>query len=338
MELITVNPPQQRMTRIIEHHTQQRSFRTPKETSTSKPFIEANTMDISFEDICEQHIIPVYIKDNEPLISHADFIETTVDVAKDIFSMETILSPTIRMSHPIKGRIPEARNKPAIELSEHEKTIYYERMAFVVEVPTIYDDINGNRLNLTLGGVKSYNLDNINTRKGSNEHFKLFIGFQNKVCTNMCVYSDGYLNEVKVSSIGHLKACIRTLFETYNYSLHLNSMSKLPGYALSEHQFATLMGRCKMYQYLPKENQGKIKPLMFGENQLSAVCRDYYRDDSFCRDEAGSINLWNLYNLFTGSNKSSYIDNFFDKSVNAFDLVYDIKDALDNKTTNWYLN
>ena len=34
-------------------------------------------------------------------------------------------------------------------------------MAFVIEVPTIHDEIDGKQLSLTIGGVKAYNLDNL---------------------------------------------------------------------------------------------------------------------------------------------------------------------------------
>ena len=102
------------------------------------------------EEIRERHIIPVFIKDNETVISHSDFIEATFQAAREIFHSETILRPSIRLSHPIKGRIPEAKNKPANELQEHEKTLYYERMAFVIEIPSVYDEIDGNQLSLTL--------------------------------------------------------------------------------------------------------------------------------------------------------------------------------------------
>ncbi|GAB3991891.1 hypothetical protein GCM10028807_23360 [Spirosoma daeguense] len=70
---------------------------------------------------------------------------------------------------------------------------------------------------------------------------------------------------------------------------------------------------------------------------MGAVCKDYYRDESFCREADGSINLWRLYNLFTGVNKSSYIDTFLERSVNALQFVEQIRAGLDGHTTNWYL-
>ena len=34
----------------------------------------------------------------------------------------------------------------------------------------------------------------------------------------------------------------------------------------------------------------------------------------------GNINLWNVYNLFTQANKSSYIATFLDRNLNAFEF------------------
>jgi len=306
--------------------------------STDKPFIQANTVESSLAELRNSHIIPVFIKDNEPVISHTDFIETTLDLVSEIYSSERVLEPNVRLSHPVKGRVPEAKLKPAIELLEHEKTLYYERMAFVIEIPTVYDEIDGNNLSLTVGGVKAYNLDNLYNRKGADEHFKVFIGFKNTVCTNLCVWTDGYLSDLKVKSIGQLKACIRTLIENYNAHYQLQQMEQLTKHSLTEQQFAMLVGKCRMYQHLPNSMKGGIPEMLLGDSQIGMICKDFYRDSSFCKNEDGSINLWRLYNLFTGANKSTYIDNFLDRSVNAYHFIEQIRFALENKIYNWYLS
>ncbi len=133
--------------------------------SDSKAFITANTVESTLEEIKRGHVIPVFVKDNEPVISHADFIESAMEVTRDIFHGETILKPSIRLSHEIKGRIPEAKHKPAKELLEHERTLYYERMAFLIEVPSVRDKVGENPVSLPIGRVKAYNLDNLYTRK-----------------------------------------------------------------------------------------------------------------------------------------------------------------------------
>jgi hypothetical protein len=321
-----------------EMPTLHRNLQTVDAESSGKSFIEANTIGMHLDEIKNMHVIPVFAKDNEPTISHVDFIDTTRSVVADYFAGEHILKPSIRVSHPIKGRIPDAKHKSASELYDHERTIYYERMAFAIEIPTLSDDIGGNRVSLTIGGVKSYSQDNLYLKKGADEHFKIFVGYQNKVCTNLCVWSDGFVGDLKVNSIDTLGNAIRDMIEGYSGHHHLNQMKQLTNYGLTENQFAHLIGKCRMYQYLPSKQKDLISPLLFGDQQIGAVCRDYYQDDSFCRNQDGEINLWRLYNLFTGANKSSYIDQFLNRSVNSFDLVDHIKRGLEGKVKSWFLN
>jgi hypothetical protein len=306
--------------------------------STGKPFIEANTVQSSLDELRNNHIIPVYAKDNERLISISEFVESCNDIVKDVYRGEQILQPNIRLSHPIKGRVPEAKDKAANDLQEWEKTLYYERAAFIIEVPSIQTNIDGNTLSLTIGGAKSYNLDKIHGKKGADESFSFFVGFKVSVCTNLCIWSDGYSNTVGVKSLGQLKALMHNLFESYNSSHHLHHLRRLSELELTEHQFAQMIGRCRMYPNLPSQMKGSIHPLLFGDSQINAVVRDYYRDDSFCRQNNGNINLWKLFNLFTGANKSSYIDSLLDRSVNAYNFTEQIRWEIENPGHSWFLN
>ncbi len=305
--------------------------------STDAPFIQANTIGCSLEEIKQEHIIPVFVKDNEPLISHDEFIDATLDIATDVYHGEMILKPSIRVSHPIKGRVPDAKDKPANQLQEWEKTLYYERMAFIIELPSIRDSVGGNVLNLTIGGVKAYNLDNLYSRTQSEQHFKIFVGFKNRVCTNLCVWTDGLIDDVKVKSIPQLKSVVRSLLESYRHEKHLEHLKAFTHHSITEEQFAHLIGRCRMYQHLPGDMKANIPPILFGDTQMTSVVKDYYRDNSFCRDASGNINLWKLYNLFTGANKSTYIDSFASRSVNAFELVDQVRNGLEYRNNCWYL-
>lgn len=307
------------------------------EPSHEKAFILANTTPLSLEVIDREHIIPVFVKDNEPLISHVDFIQAVEQVANHVFLGERMSAPSVRVSHPVKGRIPSARHKSAKELLKHEETIYYERCAFVIEFPDIVETINGNQVALTIGGVKAYNLDNLYNRKGADEHFKVFIGFENKVCTNMCVWSDGYVQTMKAKSMTDLINNIFELLTKFDPNRQLRAMQRLNNYSLSEEQFAKLVGRGRMYQYLPNHLKKEIPKLLFPDGHLNAIVRDYYQDESFCRTDNGDISLWRLYNLFTGANKQSYIDTFLDRGVNAFEFVQAISQTLDDGEYNWFM-
>jgi hypothetical protein len=306
--------------------------------SSSSAFIGANTIEVNLQEIQRQHIIPVFSKDNEPLISHGDFIQTTYDVINHCFKGEDILSPSIRVSHPIKGRTPEARYKPASQLEDHERTIYYERAMFVFEIPSIQRTIDGQTLSLTIGGVKCYGDDKLNNKKGSAEHFKIFIGFSVKVCSNLCVWSDGAQVKLVVRSQGELMDAIMSMISHYNPESHLRAMQRFTEHNLTEAQFAQVLGRARLYNYLPNEIKKQIPPLLFTDTQLGSVAKDYFQDNSFCRNEVGDINLWRMYNLFTGANKSSYVDSFLERSVNAFEFTYPLQSGLAGGSTNWYLN
>ena len=313
-------------------------FQAPME-STSRAFIEANTVATSFAEVRREHIIPVYVKDNEPLISQADFIQVTAEAVRDVFRGEQILAPQVRVSHPIKGRTPDAKDKPAAQLHDWERTLYYERMMFAIEVPTLFETVGGNPLTLVVGGVKAYNQDNLYNRKGTTaEHFKVFVGFRNLVCCNMCVRSDGYAGDVRASSLEQLHKAILDLLRSYDPRQHLRQLQTLTDYSLTEYQFAQLIGRCRLYQHLPASVKMTIPALLYGDQQMATVCRDYYRDQNFCREANGDISLWRLYNLYTGANKSTYIDQFLDRSVNALDFAVQVQQALDGRNASWYLS
>ena len=303
------------------------------------PFIMANTLEVSLQHLREDCIIPVFSRDNEKTIAHQEFIEVVLNAVQKVFPYHSITSPEIRVSHQIKGRIPEAIHKPVKELLDNEKTIYYERMAFIVRIPSIREVISGNELSLTIGGVRSYNLENLYNRK-TMEKFKFFIGFQNKVCCNLCVSTDGFLENMRASNALELEQKAIEVMQNYKAEVHLETLRKLPEYSLSEHEFAQLIGRARLYQHLPKAEKQAVAPFHFNDSHINTMAKDYYEDKFFSREEEGSINLWRVYNLFTQANKSSYIDTFLDRSLNAFEFIQGIKDtkASNDSKYHWFLS
>lgn len=305
---------------------------------SAPPFLEANTSEIALREIRERHVIPVFLKDNEPTISQVEFVEVVAEAARDVFGLSTTPSPKVRVSHPIKGRTYEARHKKAHDLLPHEKTIYYERMAFMLTIPGITDEINGNLLELTVGGVKAYNLDNLNSIKGSPEHFKVFVGFRNFVCTNLCVSTDGAKLDMRAKSLEDLYQQVFLLFQDYDAVKQLSHMNQFTGYYLEERQFAQIIGRARLYQFLPRELKAELPELLINDTQVSRVAECYYSDPNFQRGENGSIDLWRFYNLMTGAVKHSYIDKYLERGVNSFNFTRQVQEALESPSHNfWYL-
>lgn len=300
-------------------------------------FIEANTMEIDLQHLKNDCIVPVFSKDNELTISHNSFIETVWDAANTFFRGETVELPDIRVSHIIKGRIPEAIHKPANQLLESDKTIYYERCAFIIEVPTIWETVDGNKLTLTIGGVRAYNHMNLYSKK-TVEKFKVFIGFKNLVCTNLCVTTDGYLGCLEVTNTSDLYRAVLEMFNHYNPAKHIHLMQTLGNSYLSEHQFAQILGKMRLYQCLPQGYQKSVPRLLITDTQINSVAKAYMQDTNF-GGFGSDLSMWKFYNLLTGANKSSYIDSFLDRAYNATEIAQGINAALHgDEKYKWFID
>ena len=303
-----------------------------------RPFIVANTTEVPLLHLKHECIIPVFSKDNEKTIAHQEFIEVILDAVTRVFPQQVIAEPEIRVSHQIKGRTPTAIHKSAKDLLDEDKTIYYERMAFMVKIPSITEEINGNKLSLCVGGIRSYNQENLYSKK-SLEKFKFFIGFQNFVCMNLCISTDGFLENLRVSNANELGLKAQAIMQNYNAELHVMEMKELTQDYLSEHQFAQLIGKSRLYQHLPKGEKLRIPELNFNDSHINTMAKDYYEDQNFSRMEDGRINLWNVFNLFTQANKSSYIDTFLDRNLNAFEFSKGLQKTLNGDSDyHWFLS
>ena len=261
----------------------------------------------------------------EETISHQSFIAAVVDAAKDYFHGERLDMPEIRISHPINGRIPSALGKKASELAEEEKTLFYQRMCFCFEIPSIVHDEYGNRLALSIGGVRAYNEVNLYSKKAV-EKFKIFIGFRNRVCSNLMLTTDGLQDKIEVMSIQELYSAALNLFHAYNPSKDLHLLKTLGSMNITESEFCQIIGRMRLYQALNPNQQRDLPRLLLGDSQINAACRAFVSDTNF-KSTGGSITGWQLLNLLNGSVKSSYIDNFLERNLNCTEFVQGIQRA-----------
>ena len=210
-------------------------------------------------------------------------------------------------------------------------------MMFCIEIPSVTETIDGCRLNLTIGGVRAYNQENLYSKKGF-EKFKVFIGFKNMVCCNMCVATDGVAEEIRVTNTQELTAKITELVVSYNAKRHLERMRALLDCTMSESQFAQLVGKARLYQFLPPPQRKLLPEFEFTDCHLNTIARAYYNDPAFACDKQGEIDLWRVFNLFTGANKSSYIDSFLTRSRNAAVFADGLAKALaGEKEYSWFV-
>ncbi len=300
-------------------------------------FLEANTEAISINELRDNCVVPTWAN-QELTISHQDFISCVHDAAVSFYSGESVNSPEIRVSHIVRGRTPSALGKRASELLECEKTQFYQRMAFAFTIPTIYETIQGQKLELCVGGCRNYSDLNLYRSSKGLEKFSIFVGWRVRICSNQILTGDGVKLNLEVTSISELYRNVLELFNSFIPAKDIHLMQTLTQSYLTETQFAQIVGRMRMYQAMTTGGQREIPRLLITDSQINSVCRDYYRNEAFgAKDNA--ISLFDFHNLLTQSNKGSYIDTYLSRAVNATEVAVGINNALhgyDNKFA-WFL-
>ena len=296
-------------------------------------FLEANTDSISMEDLANKCVVPTWAN-QELTIAHQDFISCVHEAASDFYRGERLNMPDIRVSHIVRGRIPQALGKKASELLECEKTQFYQRLAFAFTIPTIVETVRGERLELCIGGVRNYSDLNLYRATKGIEKFSVFVGWRVRICSNQVLTGEG----VKFNNTSELYRHVLELFHSFNPAKEIHLLQSLSDTYLTETQFAQVVGRMRMYQALSPGRQKQIPRLLITDSQINSVCRDFYNSEHFgVKDNA--ISLFDFHNLLTESNKSSYIDTYLNRAVNATEVsvgLNNVMQGLDNRYA-WFL-
>ena len=302
-------------------------------------FIESNTQAITLEELTNKNIIPTFC-DNTLTISHQNFIGSVVEVAKKVFGELTV--PELRVSHPIIGRVPSAQHKKASELRDDEKTTFYQRMAFCAHVKNLTRTINGETVHLCIGGVRAYNEDKLYNRQSAMK-FKIFAGWKIRVCSNLCLTCDGNSGTIECLTEADIMQKSLELFTAFNPHKEdtLRLLENLSSTAISEEQFCQIIGRMRLYQFLPLAEQKQLPPLTIGDQAVNAMVKNYISNPNFGKKEGVDFTAWNLMQLANEAVKQSYIDKWLDRNQNCTDFAIGIQKALNGEDTegySWFLN
>ena len=302
-------------------------------------FIESNTQAITLEELTTKNIIPTFC-DNTLTISHQNFIGSVIGVAKKVFGELT--TPELRVSHPIIGRVPSAQHKKASELRDDEKTTFYQRMAFCAHVKNLTRTINGETVHLCIGGVRAYNEDKLYNRQ-STMRFKIFVGWQVRVCSNLMLTCDGNSGTIDCMTEADIMQKSLELFNGFNPHKEdtLRLLENLSSTTISEEQFCQIIGRMRLYQFLPLAEQKQLPPLTIGDQAVNAMVKNYISNPNFGKKEGEEFTAWNLMQLANEAVKQSYIDKWLDRNQNCTDFSIGIQKALNGEDTegySWFLN
>ena len=290
-------------------------------------FIESNTSAVTLEELTEKCIVPTFA-DNTLTISHTAFIKSVIEAGKTIFGELTPVE--IRVSHQINGRIPSALHKKTSELRDNEKTIYYQRMAFVCHVAGLTRFINGQPVHLCIGGVRAYNEDKLFGRE-SPMKFKIFVGWQ-----------VGNFDALTVSDIKERALQLFSGFDPHKDE-NLRTLEALGNTRITEEQFCGIIGRLRLYQALPTatRNELGLPNIILGDQAVNAAVRGYVENPNFKKEEGSdSITLFQLLQLFNEAVKQTYISQWLERNQNCTDFTFGIQQAIDgaNPAYDWFLS
>lgn len=336
MNELTITMPAQRQIINLGEFAENATIITDAPKSAVS-FLEANTDAITIEELANKCVVPTWAN-QELTIAHQDFISCVHEAAKDFYQGEVVNAPDIRVSHIVRGRIPQALGKKASELLECEKTQFYQRLAFAFTIPTIWETVRGEKLELCIGGVRNYSDLNLYRATKGIEKFSVFVGWRVRICSNQVLTGEGVKFNIEVTNTSELYRHVLELFHSFNPAKEIHLLQSLSDTYLTETQFAQVVGRMRMYQALSPGRQKQIPRLLITDSQINSVCRDFYNSEHFgVKDNA--ISLFDFHNLLTESNKSSYIDTYLNRAVNATEVsvgLNNVMQGLDNRYA-WFL-
>ena len=338
MNELTITMPTQRQSLNLGEFAETVEIIVDEPTRSAVNFLEANTEAITIEELATKCVVPTWAN-MESTIAHQDFINCVHEAAKDFYHGESVTAPDVRVSHIVRSRVPSAAGKKASELLECEKTQFYQRLAFAFTIPTIWETVRGEKLELCVGGVRNYSDLNLYRASKGLEKFSVFVGWRVVICSNQVLTGEGVKFNMEVSNINELYRNVLELLHSFNPAKDIHLLHALSETFLTETQFAQLVGRMRMFQALPSAQQKRMPQLLITDSQINSVCRDFYRSEHFgMKDNA--ISLFDFHNLLTESNKSSYVDTYLHRAVNATEVsvgLNNVMQGIDNKYA-WFLS
>ena len=104
--------------------------------------------------------------------------------------------------------------------------------------------------------------------------FNLTIGSQNKVCTNLCISTDGFISDLEVRTVAELAKAAYDLFGEFSVYKEVERNNLLPNTMITEAQFAQIIGRARMFQNMPFKDKKELPQFPLSNSQVNLVDKD----------------------------------------------------------------
>ena len=173
--------------------------------------------------------------------------------------------------------------------------------------------------------------------------FKIFVGWQVRVCSNLMLTTDGFTGAIECMTEADIMQKSIELFGAFNPHKEdtLELLGNLKETPLTEEQFCKIIGRLRLYQFLPASQQRRLPSLQIGDQAVNAMVKGYVSNPDFGKKEGEEFTCWNLLQLATEAVKSAYINCWLERNQNCTDFVTGIQNAIrgnDTEGYGWFLS
>jgi hypothetical protein len=215
-------------------------------------------------------------------------------------------------------------------------------LAWIAKVANLTKNINGQEIHLTIGGVRAYSEDKLYNRPSALK-FKIFVGWQVRVCSNLMLQTDGFSGSIDCITQADIHQKALELFNRYDSvkDSNLEALAELQDTRMTEEQFCHILGRLRLYQALPLAQQREIPQVILGDQAINEATRQYVSNPNFGRKSGDDgISTWDFMQLLTEAAKGSYIDRWLDRNANCIEFATGIRKALryEDSEYDWFLN
>lgn len=315
---------------------------TEIESEQYHPFIEGNTDSISLSDLKTKCIIPTFGMTNELTLSHQDIAEGIYNAAAEKYGENNLSLMEFRVSHPISGRTPDAIHKKTNELLDHEKTLFYQRIAACLTVKNKSGILCGQDTDFTIGFVRSYHTTNLYGSKVP-EKITLFCGTRVKVCSNMCLTVNGLRDNIECLTAADVLQNTTELLDSYQAHAEQDNeqLEGLGQTRINTSDFCRLIGRLRLFQALSVQEQHELPPMLLGDALCNEATRLFVSSQWGLKEGQDSISCFELLQCFNEACKQSYIHNWMPKNLNCTELCLNVQKVLEGDNENpysWFLS
>ncbi len=241
-------------------------------------------------------------------LSHGTILQCVLETARVAYS-----DPNCRVKS-IRGTT-YADVPPEIPSSSYEN-YYYDKIAFLIEVPSVHYKIGKHEISLSIGCLHAYpDHPNALSFVRNTGLFQLLVGFNVYVCTNLHYSTEGIQFEVKAETVKELEQEVHRLIGAFDLE---KSRKELENWKSTSAPFSNVEAllmrmRRRSSRRLPQDflNRNPERSVQLDAlnvlrqrhpltpEQIAQMREAAVNDPNFSRESRDRISLWHLYNLIT---------------------------------------